>query len=71
MWHTLEVAWNALELLLHWRLNVCVILAIAVALALSWAYPSLPRLTMVGVAILVGGAAGLLWEFTRAWSSPS
>jgi hypothetical protein len=71
MWHALEAVWNTLELFLHWRLNLCIILAIAIAVAASWAYPALPRMTMIGVAIVVGAVVGLVWEFTRTWSSPA
>lgn len=66
MWHALEANWNVVDVLFHWRVNLCIVLAIAIAWVVTVVYPPLPLTPLIGVAILIGCAGGLVWELARS-----
>ena len=70
MWHAVEVVWNVLEVIVNWRMTLCVLASLAIAALVSWLYPEL-KTPIFLPAVLVGTLAGLAWEFGSMFGSRS
>jgi len=63
MWHVLETAWELLDLLVNWRIYVCTVLAVGIALVVSWLFPGLAGGTLYFAAVVIGAVIGVTWEW--------
>jgi hypothetical protein len=68
MWHAFEITWYVLELISSWRLILCVVASLAVAVLIDQLYPGSTH-AIFFAATIAGSVVGVAWELTSLFRS--